>query len=129
MSNNISYPQEDYPQPSNSQQSGYSQLSGSYSYNQNPYRLSAQIVEHPNTNLVFVLGIVGLFFSFVAPFAWYYGSKARREIAENPGKYESSSMLTAGYVLGIVVSIMLIIAIVLCVAGIILFTMAVISQR
>ncbi|MBK8448136.1 MAG: DUF4190 domain-containing protein [Micropruina sp.] len=66
--------------------------------------------EHPNATLVLILGIVGLFTNFVfmpfiSPIAWYLGAKARREMAARPGAYSDSGKLTAGFVLGIIGSL------------------------
>ena len=43
----------------------------------------------------------------VAPFAWVLGSQARKGIRESPGQYGGSGKATAGYVLGIIGSILL----------------------
>ncbi|MFT3860406.1 hypothetical protein [Micropruina sp.] len=66
--------------------------------------------EHPNTTLVFTLGIIGLatnlfFLPVVSPVAWYLGAKAKREMANYPGVYRDSGRLTAGFVLGVIGSL------------------------
>lgn len=72
--------------------------------------------EHPQATTILVLGILALVFGGVTgPFAWYMGSKARKEIAA--GQYAPSSSVTAGWIMGIVGSAYLIL-----VAAIIVFS-------
>jgi hypothetical protein len=65
-----------------------------------------------------VLGIVGITgFAFcltflAAPFAWYFGAKAVREIDANPGRYDGRSEANAGKIMGIIGTILLILAVV-----------------
>lgn len=76
----------------------------------NPYATPDLIrPEHPNANLVLILGIVSLFTGITGPFAWYFGWQARRDMNEHPGRYAQSGSLTAGLVLGIITSIGMII--------------------
>ena len=59
--------------------------------------------DHPQAMTSMVLGILGLvLFPPLSPFAWSMASKARREIAQFPGRFSSSGTLTVGYVLGII---------------------------
>ena len=73
-----------------------------------PYGYGAPLLpEHPNSTLVLTLGIVGMltnfiFLPFVSPIAWYLGAKARRDMAHYPGVYRDSGKLTAGFVLGMI---------------------------
>lgn len=64
----------------------------------------APLREHPSSVPSLVLGLVGLFLwiPFASPIAWYLGARGRRDLAENPGRWRSSGTLTAGYVLGII---------------------------
>lgn len=67
--------------------------------------------EHPNAATSMVLGIVGLvtmffWFPFVSPVAWYLAAKGRREMAREPGRWRDSGKLTAGFILGIVGSVL-----------------------
>ena len=85
--------------------------------------------EHPNSNLVLTLGIVGMcanfiMFPFISPIAWYLGAKAKRELVNNPGVYRDTGKLTAGYVLGIVGSMFVIAGILLIVGLIAAFTLS-----
>jgi hypothetical protein len=101
-----------YPQPASSQ-TGYPEPSGypgygqSLSTQQQPYGYGYPMApDHPSSTVVLVLGLIGMFvFPLTAPFAWVLGSRARAEIAANPGRWGSSSALTVGWVLGIITSV------------------------
>lgn len=68
---------------------------------------------HPQATMVLVLGILAFVVSGITgPFAWYIGSKARAEMAANPGRWADSSALTIGWVLGIISTVLLIIGVV-----------------
>jgi predicted lipid-binding transport protein (Tim44 family) len=60
------------------------------------------------------LGVAGLGGSFLGaplvlgPFAWFYGARARREIAAAPSRWSGSGEATAGLVLGIVDTVLLV---------------------
>ena len=78
--------------------------------------------EHPRAVIVLVLGLLGLVTSgLTCPFAWALGSAARREMRDNPGRWRPSGMLTAGWVLGIVGSVLWLMLIGLILLGIVLF--------
>jgi predicted lipid-binding transport protein (Tim44 family) len=70
---------------------------------------------HPKASLALWLGVVGLATSFLAaplvlgPLAWFYGARARREIAAAPSQWSGSGEATAGLVLGIVNTVLLVI--------------------
>lgn len=73
--------------------------------------------DHPKATTAMVLGIVsvagGMFCYlpfFVAPFAWVMGGKAVREIDASQGKLGGRGMAQAGYILGIIGSVLLCIA-------------------
>lgn len=58
---------------------------------------------HPSATTSMVLGILGLvLFSPLAPFAWFLGARGKREMRQEPGKWAPSPMLTAGMVMGII---------------------------
>ena len=63
--------------------------------------------QHPQATTILVLGILSLFVAITGPFAWYMGSKARKEIAA--GRYAESGSVTAGWVLGIIGTIYMIV--------------------
>jgi hypothetical protein len=56
-----------------------------------------------------VLGIIALAGGFscvlpilISPFAWYIGAKARREMAAEPGRWSGKGEAQAGFVMGII---------------------------
>ena len=64
------------------------------------------LADHPRSVLVLVLGLLGFVtWGLTSPFAWVIGGQARRDIRRNPGRWRSSPALTAGWVLGILVSL------------------------
>ena len=78
--------------------------------------------EHPRAVIVLVLGLLGLVTSgLTCPFAWALGSGARREMRDNPGRWRPSGMLTAGWILGIVGSVLWLMLIGMILLGIVLF--------
>ena len=71
------------------------------------------VQEHPQTQTVFILGIVGIFVGVVSFIAWYLGAQAKKEIeAGAPYAWEGSKLKT-GYTLGKVFSIIYIVFIAL----------------
>lgn len=110
--------QPGYPQPSYGQpyQQPYQQP-----YAQQPYQQAYQqfpsIPNHPSANTALVLGIVALGGGFICglpilagPFAWYLGSKVRREIDAEPQRYAGRSEAQAGMILGIIATVLLLLA-------------------
>lgn len=74
---------------------------------------------HPQATTALVLGIVGLAGTFVCgitvvlgPFAWVIGARAKRQIAAEPGRWRGDSEAQIGFVLGIVTTVLLVLAIV-----------------
>jgi len=70
--------------------------------------------DHPKATTAMVLGIVAVAGGmlcylpfFVAPFAWVMGGKAVREIDASQGKLGGRGMAQAGYILGIIGSVLL----------------------
>jgi hypothetical protein len=57
---------------------------------------------HPQATTILTLAILGLFILVTAPAAWIMGNKARREMRQFPGRYQETSSLTVGWVLGII---------------------------
>ena len=71
-----------------------------------PYPM--QPIEHPQGTTVLVLGILGVFVAGVcAPFAWYLGSKALKEIRTSGVRYANEQNIVVGRVLGIIMTILL----------------------
>ncbi|MFC5727544.1 MULTISPECIES: hypothetical protein [Nocardioides] len=78
-----------------------------------PYGTQGQVFgpppDHPQAATVLVLGVLGMALcQVVAPFAWFIGSRVRREIAESGGRLGGQQMVTIGWVLGILGSCILI---------------------
>ena len=72
--------------------------------------------DHPQATTVLVLGILSIFITILAPIAWSMGNNAMKDCAR--GWYKADGQLKTGRALGMVFSILLIIAIVvLIVAG------------
>lgn len=66
------------------------------------YGMNTQI-DHPQSTVVFVLGLLSVIgFSIVGPVAWIMGNSARKEVRNNPERYRSGGLLTAGWVMGII---------------------------
>ena len=64
--------------------------------------------EASQATLAFVLGILGiLVVQVLAPFAWWIGNRERRAIAEGRRSPEGHGLATAGWVLGIVGTVLL----------------------
>lgn len=82
---------------------------------------------HPEAVTVLVLGCVATAGGFLTaglatvagPFAWVIGAKAKREIAAEPGRWDGEDLVNIGYVLGIVGTILLALAILSWVIGIV----------
>jgi hypothetical protein len=110
----VSYPQYDPNQPPGYQQPYYYQ----------PY---APPQDHPQATLALILGILGLVLcGVVAPFAWVIGKRAVTEIDASGGMIGGRSSAQAGYILGLVGTILLIISLVFVVLYIV-FIVAVIG--
>jgi hypothetical protein len=98
-------------------------MSNPYDPNANPYPQAAQqpapyqpyqpaLPEHPQGTTILVLGIVGLFFTICAPIAWYMGSKALKEIKASGVKYGNEQQIVIGRILGMVLTIVGLVALV-----------------
>ena len=76
---------------------------------------------HPNATTALVLGIVGVICcSLTAPFAWVMGKKAMDEIDASGGRIGGRGNAQAGYVLGIVGTILLVLGIVVVAIAVVL---------
>ncbi len=70
-----------------------------------PYGYS---VDHPQGTTVLVLGILSIVMCQICgPFAWSMGKKALAEIDAQPGRYSNRGLVQAGYICGIVGSVLL----------------------
>ena len=76
--------------------------------------------DHPRASTSMVLGILGLVLcQVVAPFAWVTGRQALREIDASGGRWGGRGQAQAGYVLGIVGTVILGLAVV----GVVLYVL------
>ncbi|MRK00546.1 DUF4190 domain-containing protein [Aeromicrobium sp. S22] len=89
-----------------------------YGYPQPGYGYGPTAPKHPNATTAMVLGIVGVAGGLMcwlpllaSPFAWFFGRKAMREIDESHGQLQGRSEAKAGFVLGIIGSVLLALAI------------------
>lgn len=63
---------------------------------------------HPSATASLVLGILGLvLFAPLAPVAWAMAARGKREATLQPGRYRTSGSLQAGYVLGVIGTVVL----------------------
>lgn len=68
---------------------------------------------HPRSTTALVLGIVGLVCcSVAAPFAWVMGRNAVREIDAAPEQFDGRGAAQAGYILGIIGTVLLVVSVV-----------------
>jgi hypothetical protein len=80
--------------------------------------------EHPQGTTVLVLGIVGIFFGIAAPFAWYLGNKAMKEIRASGQTYSNEQTINIGRILGIVFTIIYLVSIVFTIIFVIIVAVA-----
>ncbi len=97
------YAQQPYAQQPGYVQQPYGQQPG---YGQQPYAVQ----EHPQSQTVFILGIVGIFVSICAWIGWYLGGKAKKEIAAG-APYVWGGNLKTGYLLSKIFGILAIVGI------------------
>lgn len=111
-------PEPDHQQPGAAQQ-GAQPAYGTGAYAQHPGYSPPP--EHPRATTVLVLGILGLVLCGVlAPFAWVMGKSTLAEIDASGGRWGGRSSANTGYILGIVGSVMLGLAILLVVGYLLL---------
>lgn len=106
------------------QQSGQPQQPGQSGYGQQPYpqapppgypaRGQVQYApDHPRATTTLVLGILGLVLCQVlAPFAWVMGRRTLNEIEASQGRVGGRGAAQAGYVLGIVGTVLLVLGLI-----------------
>ncbi len=73
--------------------------------------------KHPQAQTAMILGIIALAGGatcllpiLASPFAWYFGAKAKREIDAEPGRWSGRSDAQAGFILGLIGSVLLVLA-------------------
>jgi hypothetical protein len=72
----------------------------------------------PGAGAALALGIVGIGFWFLGPFAWYQGARARRAVRRSDGQLGGYGVASFGMVLGILETVAMILIIALIVIGI-----------
>jgi hypothetical protein len=84
--------------------------------------------DHPRSTMVLVLGILGLVAcGIVAPFAWALGKRTLDEIDAARGMVGGRSAANAGYILGIVGTVILSLSLLLLVGMFVMFGLAAVS--
>ena len=73
----------------------------------------------PGAGAALALGIVGIGFWFLGPFAWYQGARARRAIRRSDGQLGGYGVANVGMVLGIVETLAMILVTTLIVIAIV----------
>lgn len=127
-------PPENPEDPENPDQPGYWEQQGRQPQQQpySPYGYPAQAPiqyapEHPRATTSLVLGILGVVLcQILAPFAWSIGKKTLDEIDASQGRLGGRGAAQAGYVLGIVGTVLLALGVVAIVIYVI-FLVAVIG--
>ena len=80
---------------------------GGYGYQQQPPHQ-----DHPRATMSMILGILGIVIcSVIAPFAWNMGKKTMNEIDASGGQLGGRGMAQAGYIMGIIGTVLLIIGV------------------
>ncbi|WP_185973056.1 DUF4190 domain-containing protein [Aeromicrobium piscarium] len=117
---NPGYGQPQQPGYGQSQQPGYQPYGQGASPYPQPYPQQPwpQQPKHPQATTSLVLGIVGLVGTFIcflpaflSPFAWWLGGKAVKEIDAAPQQYSGRSEASAGRILGIIGTVLLVLGI------------------
>jgi ferric-dicitrate binding protein FerR (iron transport regulator) len=73
----------------------------------------------PGAGAALALGVVGIGFWFLGPFAWYQGARARRAVRRSGGQLRGYGVASFGMVLGILETIGMVLITVLIVIGIV----------
>ena len=104
-----------YPPPYDPNQNpGQQQPADQPPYYQQPYYQQpyAPPQDHPQATLVLILGILSIVIcSLIGPFAWVLGMRAVREIDASGGTLSGRTQAQVGYIMGMIVTILLIIGI------------------
>jgi hypothetical protein len=109
-------PPPGYAPPGYGYQQGYQQPAAPQGWYAGPpaYRLP----DHPQATKAMVLGLIALIGGFtcylpllLGPWAWVVGRRAVREIDAQPGRYEARGQAMAGYVMGVIATVLLVLGI------------------
>jgi hypothetical protein len=80
---------------------------GGYGYQQQPPQQ-----DHPRATMSMILGILGLVIcTVIAPFAWRIGKKTMDEIDASGGRLGGRGMAQAGYIMGIIGTVVLVLGV------------------
>lgn len=112
------------PQPGSYPPPGYPQQPGGY---QQPSYYAYGPPKHPSATTAMVLGIIAIAGGFLcylpifaAPFAWFVGAKAVREIDASKGALSGRGEASAGKILGIIGTVLLVLALLAIIALVVL---------
>jgi Domain of unknown function (DUF4190) len=87
-----------------------------------PYGYGYVAPNHPQATTIMVLGILSLTCcSLCGPFAWVMGHRALREIRASGGTIGGHGQVMAGYVCGIIGTVLLVVSLVLVVLEFVVF--------
>jgi hypothetical protein len=125
-------PPNPYPQPGS-----FDQYAAPTPYSASPYGAypgtsGGLAPDHPSATTGLVLGIVGLVGIMtcagvtlvLSPFAWAISSRVLREIEASPGRYSGREKASAGRIMGMIGTVLLVLG-VIALAGIILLAFAI----
>ncbi|MET7770822.1 DUF4190 domain-containing protein [Nocardia sp. NPDC005366] len=123
------YGQQPYGQQPYGQQPYGQPPYGQPLYGQPPYGAPygfAQPPDHPQATTILILGILSLVVcGLCGPFAWSMGGKALKEIDASGGMIGGRGNVKAGYVCGIIGSVMLIISLVIVILYFVVFAIVI----
>jgi uncharacterized membrane protein YjgN (DUF898 family) len=81
--------------------------------------------DHPQAIVVLILGIVAVVACpFAAPFAWVMGNRVINEIDASNGQVGGRSMTNAGRIIGIVWTLVMGVALLICAAAVVILLVA-----
>jgi hypothetical protein len=90
-----------------------------------------RLPDHPRATTALVLGIIALLGGFTCylplfagPWAWAIGRRTVKEIDAQPGRYDGRGQALAGYILGVVATVLLILGLVALIGFLALFVLA-----
>jgi hypothetical protein len=98
------------------------------------YQIQPPKPRHPRAVTVVVLGSIatvgglatGGLTTVLGPVAWALGARAKREIAAEPDRWSDEDLVTIGYILGIVATVMLVLAL-LAIAIVVVVVLGILS--
>jgi hypothetical protein len=90
-----------------------------------------RLPDHPDATKAMVIGLIALVGGFtcyvplaLGPWAWVVGRRAVREIDAQPGRYEGRGQAMAGFVTGVIATVLLLLGVLLIVGVLALFAVA-----